>query len=186
MTSRGSSWPLLGHLSQATCIVLTCTPVLLPFQNESSLRQCFFVLLQSVSPEASGSVLFWWEVPKTIYSKSMKERTDDFCRLLALVTSGLACYFLAQQKNHFLILFCPVKKSRHALVEIRQKELVLPSLILVNTGCRMCYHLTWRKWKMEPSQLFLRSLKVIKESNKRLESNHCNKLEAQSIKKKLI
>lgn len=38
---------------------------------------------------------------------------------------------------------------------------------------------------MEPSQLLLRSLKVIKESNKRLESNHCNKLEAQSTKKKI-
>lgn len=68
-------------------------------------------------------------------------------------------------------------------MEIRQKELVLPSLIHVNTGCRVCYHLTWRKWKMEPSQLFLRSLKVIKESNKSHESNHCNKVEALAIKK---
>lgn len=36
---------------------------------------------------------------------------------------------------------------------------------------------------MEPSQLFLRSLKVIKESNKRHKSNHCNKTEALATKK---
>lgn len=63
-------------------------------------------------------------------------------------------------------------------MKIRQKELVLPSLIFVNIGCKMCYHLTWRKWKMEPSQLFLRPLKVIKESSKRHESNHCYRMES--------
>lgn len=36
---------------------------------------------------------------------------------------------------------------------------------------------------MVPSQLFLGSLKVIKESNKRHESNHCNKVEAVAQKK---
>lgn len=36
---------------------------------------------------------------------------------------------------------------------------------------------------MEPSQLFLRSLKVIKESNKRHESNDCSKGEALATKK---
>lgn len=67
-------------------------------------------------------------------------------------------------------------------MKVRQKESVLPSLIFVNTGYRMCYHLTWRKWKMESSQLFLMSLKVIKESNKRHESNHCNNVEALATK----
>lgn len=36
---------------------------------------------------------------------------------------------------------------------------------------------------MELSQLFLRSLKVIKDSSKRHESSHCNKMEVLATKK---
>lgn len=76
----------------------------------------------------------------------------------------------------------PCQESRHAVVKVRQEEPVLPSLLPVHTGCGRYRHLTWGNWKVEPRQLFLRSLKVIKDSNKRHESNHCNTMQALATK----
>ena len=78
----------------------------------------------------------------------------------------------------------PCQESRHALVKIRRKESGLPSLLFVHAGCRMYHHLTWRKWKVEPSQLFLRSLKVFKDGNKWHESSHYHVMEALATTKK--
>lgn len=47
----------------------------------------------------------------------------------------------------------------------------------------MHHRWTWRKWKTELSQLFLRSLKVIKASSERHKSSHCNKMEVLATKK---
>lgn len=57
-----------------------------------------------------------------MYSKSMTGRTDDFCRLLALMTSGLACYFLAMQKTTFSFNFI-LSKIQACLSEDKAEQI---------------------------------------------------------------
>lgn len=101
-----------------------------------------------------------------------------------MTSAGIAlmtCLFILAMQKTIFPYYIALSRTQECLHEDRQKELVLPSLIFVNIGCRMCYHFTWREWKMKPSQQFLRSLKLIKESSKRHESNHCNRMKATKI-----